>query len=57
MTQWFRFGFGRLEVDDDAQTLDSLRVAFRDSGADVRELLIAIAMSDAFVTRDDPEAM
>jgi hypothetical protein len=47
-THWFRYVLGRIESDADECTLDSIKSMFADSGGDVRELLVAIAVSDAF---------
>ncbi len=47
-TQWFRFALGRGEVDDDADSLAAAYEAFARKGFDVRELMVAIAMSHAF---------
>lgn len=46
-TQWFRFAFGRSETSDDDGAIDMIHGAFAASGFDVRELLVAIATSDA----------
>jgi hypothetical protein len=51
VTQWFRAGFGRGEVEGDAATIDALDAAFADAGEDIRELLIAIATSDELAHR------
>lgn len=47
-TQWFRFAFGRGESSLDACTIDALRADFAASDGDVRELMLAIVVSDAF---------
>jgi hypothetical protein len=46
--QWFRFALGRMEGDTDGCSLVGLFDAFDASGHDVRQLLAAIATSDAF---------
>jgi hypothetical protein len=46
--QWFRFALGRLEGASDGCSLQSMFTAFDASKHDVRELLAAIATSDAF---------
>ena len=54
-TQWFRAGLGRSEQPDDAASLETAYQAFAGSGFDVRELIVAIASSDAFrLTRREP---
>lgn len=47
-TQWFRYATRRKETPDDACTVSGIRAAFSDSGQDIRELMVAIASSDAF---------
>jgi hypothetical protein len=46
--QWFRYAFGRVEVDGDTCSLELLDGAFEQSGGNIRELLVAIVESDAF---------
>jgi len=48
VTQWFRFGYGRTEQNEDACTMDRLRKTFAASKHDVRELLIQLALTDSF---------
>jgi len=50
-TQWMRYLLRREETQGDLPSLDAARKAFRDSSYDMRELLIAIAGSDAFTRR------
>jgi hypothetical protein len=49
--QWFRYGHGRQESDRDACTLETMRRVFSSSGGDVRELLVALTQTDAFLYR------
>jgi hypothetical protein len=49
VTQWFRFAMGRGETEADACTIDKLDAAFNDSGGDLRELLIALTRTEAFL--------
>ena len=51
-THWFRYAMGRLETEQDSCSLDDVLAAFAASGGDVRELLVAIAVSDAFRFRN-----
>ncbi len=51
-THWFRYTMGRHETEEDSCSLDEIRGAFSSSEGDVRELLIAIATSDAFRFRN-----
>jgi hypothetical protein len=47
-TQWFRFALGRIEAPDDACSLKALHDTFAASGYEVRALVTALALSDAF---------
>lgn len=49
--QWFRYGLGRAETPEDECTLDAITEAFVAADGDVRELLVQIATSDAFLFR------
>jgi hypothetical protein len=49
--QWFRFTFGRGETDQDACTLSTVGAAFATSRGNVKELLVALTQSDAFLYR------
>jgi len=49
-TQWFRYAFGRMDVDADKCTLDTLGKAFKGGDLKVTDLLAAIVDSDAFRT-------
>lgn len=49
--QWFRYAYGRAESDVDQCTLDRLATDFADSGRSIRELLIDITQTDAFLYR------
>jgi hypothetical protein len=50
-TQWFRFGYGRAETPADACSTAALKTAFAASGYNVRELLLALTQTDAFMLR------
>jgi hypothetical protein len=50
-TQWFRWGFGRDAVKADGCTVTTLNKAFAASGGDVRQLLLALTQTDAFLFR------
>jgi hypothetical protein len=54
VTQWFRFALGREEGKDDDCALRALRTAFTASKGNVRELLVAIAVTDAFLAPPNP---
>lgn len=47
-TQWFRFASRRAEASADACAVDAIQEAFAASGQDVRELVVALALSDSF---------
>jgi hypothetical protein len=50
--QWFRFAYGRLESEAlDACNMDTLTTTFAESGHDLRELLVALTQTDAFMFR------
>lgn len=51
VTQWYRYGSGRVEQDVDLCSLAGARAGFAESGGDLRELVVAIATSDAFIYR------
>jgi hypothetical protein len=50
-TQWFRYGYGRQESSQDACTVDTLRRSFAGSGGNMRDLLLALTQTDAFLYR------
>jgi hypothetical protein len=50
--QWFRFAYGRLESQElDACNMETLTTTFAESGYDLRELLVALTQTDAFMFR------
>lgn len=48
VTQWFRYAYGRGESEADSCSLATLNDAFAKSGGDMRELLVALTLTDAF---------
>lgn len=50
-TQWFRYAFGRFDAPGDVCSLTQLRTAFTTSGADMRELLVALTQTESFLYR------
>ena len=48
-TQWLRFALGRRETAEDDCSLAQLQQAFADSGGDLRELMVALTQTDAFL--------
>jgi hypothetical protein len=50
--QWFRFAYGRTESAElDECNLDTIDEAFAESGNDLRELLVSLTQTDAFMLR------
>jgi hypothetical protein len=49
--QWFRYGQGRNETTADACTMAKLQDAFAAAKYDIRELLVALTQTDAFLYR------
>ncbi len=54
-TQWFRYGMGRGEQSADGCSLERAKTAFAESGGDFRELLVSLALTDAFRYRPPVE--
>lgn len=50
-THWLRFGFGRTETTDEVCLAQDLITTARTKGGSLRELLVALAVSDAFRSR------
>ena len=50
-TQWFRWGYGRAESPADDCAVEGADEAFRVSGNDITELLVALTQTDAFLYR------
>jgi hypothetical protein len=48
---WFRYAYGRDRVDDDACSGGQLEAAFSESGGNIRELLLALTQTPAFLYR------
>ncbi len=56
-TQWFRFANGRMEDSTrDACSLNSLKAAFQESKGDLKQLLVALTQTDAFLLRSKGDA-
>jgi hypothetical protein len=47
-TQWFRYGLGRGEEDDDVCLLDEVDARTRQRGGSIEELLVSLTLSRAF---------
>ena len=54
-TQWFRAVLGRREFPEDACSLETLERAAKESGGDLRELMVALTQTDAFMYRKQQE--
>ncbi len=52
---WFHYAARRASTDADACTLEHIQARFAESGGDIRELMVAIAVSDAFVHVNTPQ--
>lgn len=50
-TQWFRYANGRGNTEEDVCTLEQVGDAFEASGGDIRELIVALTQTDAFLYR------
>lgn len=48
---WFRFAYGRIEKKEDACSLQDASSMFEQSGGNVKELLVALTQTDAFLYR------
>ena len=49
--QWFRFGNGRSESKTDKCMIEKLGTGFVDEGGSIKELLVSLTQSDAFLYR------
>lgn len=50
-THWYRFAMGRVETESDVCSLDQARTKFVAAGGDLKELLVALTLTDAFLYR------
>jgi hypothetical protein len=48
VAQWFRFGYGRVETEADSCSITQVEEAFAAADYDIKELVIALTMTDAF---------
>ncbi len=56
VTHWFRYAFGRDSTEADGCTVDQVNAVFAESDGNLRELLIALTQTDAFLYRTREEA-
>ena len=54
--QWFRYGYGRAESDADLCTLEALNAAFDATQGDIKELLVTLTQTNAFLYRTNEGA-
>ncbi|PRQ06998.1 DUF1592 domain-containing protein [Enhygromyxa salina] len=47
-SQWFQFGYGRTETKEDACSVQSIQARFAEADYDIKELVIALTLTDAF---------
>jgi len=47
--KWLSYGYGRFEAPEDACTRQSLQDAFAASGGDIRQLMVSLTQTDAFL--------
>jgi hypothetical protein len=50
-TQWFRYAYGRGESAEDTCTIAALGDQFAGTGGDIKELIVALTQTDAFLYR------
>jgi Protein of unknown function (DUF1588)/Protein of unknown function (DUF1592)/Protein of unknown function (DUF1587)/Protein of unknown function (DUF1595)/Protein of unknown function (DUF1585) len=50
-TNWYRYSFGRQEQAEDTCSLTAVRERFAESGGNLKELLVALTQTDAFLYR------
>lgn len=55
-TQWFRYAYGRIEQSEDACSKERISRRFEESGYNLRELLVSLTQTDAFLYRRRPIA-
>jgi len=57
-SQWFRFGYNRTVTQEDRCSMDQLEESFAASGYDIKELLVGLTQTNAFLFRRavDPAA-
>ena len=51
--QWFRYAYGRGETDADECTLQRLDLAFAEAGMSIRELMVQLTLTEAFLHRSE----
>lgn len=56
VTHWFHYAYGRGEGELDSCSVDQLSALFESSGGNIRELLLELTQTPAFLYRTDPAA-
>jgi len=54
--QWFRYGYGRGDLAEDACTIQALNEKFTESGGNIKELLVILTQTDVFLYRQEGSA-
>jgi hypothetical protein len=54
-TQWLRYALARAETEQDSCSLDQVKRAFATSGGNLRDMLLAVTQTDAFLHYRRPE--
>ena len=54
-TQWLRYVLARRETRDDTCSIVALRDAFKASGGNLRELMVSLTQTDAFLNYRKPD--
>lgn len=49
--QWFRYAYGRGETQQDDCTMEAINAEFQSSGANIKQLLLNLTQTDAFMYR------
>ncbi|KIG17673.1 Cellulose-binding domain protein [Enhygromyxa salina] len=47
-TQWFQFGYGRTKTPEDSCSVEEIQADFAAANYDIKELIIALTLTDAF---------
>jgi len=50
-TNWYRYSFGRQEQPEDSCSLGQVKTRFKNSGGDLKELLVGLTQTDSFLYR------
>ena len=53
VTQWYRYGMGRIEQEADLCSIRSVLDSFQATGGDLKEVLVSLVLSDSFRFRSE----